>query len=61
MITLKLDQSNPWRGLHFVDNHNKPVPVEEALERGFVVEPEDTPAVCSLLQQFVLARDENHG
>jgi hypothetical protein len=58
--TLQMDQSNSWRGLYFTDENGQPVPLETALRYGFTVCPNDAPAILTMAQNFVQARDERH-
>jgi hypothetical protein len=57
-ITLHLDKSTAWRGLHF-ERDGKRVNAEEALTEGFTITPNDAPAAATLLEQFIQARDEH--
>ena len=54
-IVLRLDRSGP-QGL-FVEREGKRVSLEEAFKHGFVVTPDDAPAVLTLAQAHIDAKE----
>jgi hypothetical protein len=49
--TLHVDESSPLTGICAKES-GKPVALEDLFKRGFVVRPEDAPAVLTLVQNF---------
>jgi hypothetical protein len=55
--TLELDRSDA--GALYLKKDGTRVDLEDAFKHGFMVTPNDCPAILSLVAQFHLARDQN--
>ena len=55
-IILHLDRSGMPRGI-YLERAGTVVTIETALQEGFTVRGEDSPAILTLVQQFVESRD----
>lgn len=56
MITLDIEKSKAWGRLQLQEN-GRPVPVEQAIEKGFYIGRDDAPAALTLLTTVVVGFD----